>query len=87
MHASAGVAPPEARHSSYSSLNTKDNPPCNTLFIGNLGDTVDEPELQTFFSVHPVRPPPATATHHAQARMPSSPLPSLPSIVAPTGCS
>lgn len=29
--------------------NTKDNPPCNTLFVGNLGDTVDEAELQGLF--------------------------------------
>ena len=29
--------------------NTKDNPPCNTLFVGNLGDTVSEPELRQLF--------------------------------------
>lgn len=29
--------------------NTKDNPPCNTLFVGNLGDTVNEPELRQLF--------------------------------------
>ncbi|PWZ27892.1 Cell wall integrity protein scw1 [Zea mays] len=33
--------------------NTKDNPPCNTLFIGNLGDTVVEEELRSLFSVQP----------------------------------
>ncbi|KAK9820013.1 hypothetical protein WJX72_005117 [[Myrmecia] bisecta] len=33
--------------------NTKDNPPCNTLFIGNLGDTVSEVELRGIFSVLP----------------------------------
>eukprot|EP00878_Enallax_costatus_P012860 GHUV01013428.1.p1 GENE.GHUV01013428.1~~GHUV01013428.1.p1 ORF type:complete len:205 (+),score=45.62 GHUV01013428.1:76-690(+) len=35
--------------------NTKDNPPCNTLFIGNLSDNVDEGELQGLFSTQPVR--------------------------------
>ena len=29
--------------------NTKDNPPCNTLFIGNLGETVVEEELRGLF--------------------------------------
>ena len=29
--------------------NTKDNPPCNTLFIGNLGDGVNETELRGVF--------------------------------------
>lgn len=29
--------------------NTKDNPPCNTLFVGNLGDTVSEAELRQLF--------------------------------------
>ncbi|TVU42188.1 hypothetical protein EJB05_08581, partial [Eragrostis curvula] len=33
--------------------NTKDNPPCNTLFIGNLGETVVEEELRSLFSVQP----------------------------------
>nr|XP_024363552.1 RNA-binding protein with multiple splicing-like isoform X3 [Physcomitrium patens] len=30
--------------------NTKDNPPCNTLFIGNLGEAVNEIELRALFS-------------------------------------
>lgn len=30
--------------------NTRDNPPCNTLFIGNLGDNVNEQELQGLFA-------------------------------------
>jgi len=30
--------------------NTKDNPPCNTLFIGNLGEAVNETELRSLFS-------------------------------------
>ena len=29
--------------------NTKDNPPCNTLFIGNLGDSVSEAEMRGLF--------------------------------------
>lgn len=33
--------------------NTKDNPPCNTLFVGNLGDTVDEAELNGIFASQP----------------------------------
>ncbi|XP_008782084.1 cell wall integrity protein scw1 [Phoenix dactylifera] len=33
--------------------NTKDNPPCNTLFIGNLGENVNEEELRGIFSVQP----------------------------------
>eukprot|EP01024_Parvocaulis_polyphysoides_P025182 TRINITY_DN22_c0_g1_i1.p5 TRINITY_DN22_c0_g1~~TRINITY_DN22_c0_g1_i1.p5 ORF type:complete len:191 (+),score=29.91 TRINITY_DN22_c0_g1_i1:98-670(+) len=30
--------------------NVRDNPPCNTLFIGNLSDNVDENELRGLFS-------------------------------------
>ena len=39
------------QHSSVFSAvsNTKDNPPCNTLFVGNLGDTVSEAELRQLF--------------------------------------
>ncbi|XP_060669580.1 uncharacterized protein LOC125418755 [Ziziphus jujuba] len=33
--------------------NTKDNPPCNTLFIGNLGENINEEELRGLFSVQP----------------------------------
>lgn len=33
--------------------NTKDNPPCNTLFIGNLGDMVSEAELKGLFGSQP----------------------------------
>ncbi|KAF5183148.1 Rna-binding protein with multiple splicing [Thalictrum thalictroides] len=33
--------------------NSKDNPPCNTLFIGNLGENVVEEELRNLFSVQP----------------------------------
>ncbi|XP_021747263.1 cell wall integrity protein scw1-like [Chenopodium quinoa] len=33
--------------------NTKDNPPCNTLFIGNLGENINEDELRGLFSIQP----------------------------------
>ncbi len=33
--------------------NEKDNPPCNTLFIGNLGPAVDEAELRALFGPLP----------------------------------
>nr|XP_043617298.1 LOW QUALITY PROTEIN: cell wall integrity protein scw1 [Erigeron canadensis] len=33
--------------------NTKDNPPCNTLFIGNLGEKINEEELRGIFSLQP----------------------------------
>eukprot|EP01025_Chloroclados_australasicus_P056513 TRINITY_DN6_c2_g1_i2.p2 TRINITY_DN6_c2_g1~~TRINITY_DN6_c2_g1_i2.p2 ORF type:complete len:321 (-),score=39.23 TRINITY_DN6_c2_g1_i2:2756-3718(-) len=33
--------------------NVRDNPPCNTLFIGNLSDNVDENELRGLFSQQP----------------------------------
>eukprot|EP00246_Nothoceros_aenigmaticus_P011393 TRINITY_DN3080_c0_g1_i1.p1 TRINITY_DN3080_c0_g1~~TRINITY_DN3080_c0_g1_i1.p1 ORF type:complete len:286 (-),score=52.59 TRINITY_DN3080_c0_g1_i1:420-1178(-) len=33
--------------------NNKDNPPCNTLFIGNLGETTSEAELRGLFSNQP----------------------------------
>ncbi|WCJ28510.1 RNA-binding (RRM/RBD/RNP motifs) family protein [Euphorbia peplus] len=33
--------------------NTKDNPPCNTLFIGNLGENINEDQLRSLFSVQP----------------------------------
>jgi RNA recognition motif-containing protein len=32
----------------------KDNPPCNTLFVGNLGEGVDEAELRSIFNNEPV---------------------------------
>ncbi|XP_073049600.1 uncharacterized protein [Primulina eburnea] len=33
--------------------NTKDNPPCNTLFIGNLGENINEDELRGLFCAQP----------------------------------
>lgn len=32
-----------------------ENPPCNTLFVGNLSETVNEAELNSIFAVQPVR--------------------------------
>ncbi|KAI9084522.1 hypothetical protein K1719_033510 [Acacia pycnantha] len=47
MHAPAPLPSP----SSYVPVqNTKDNPPCNTLFIGNLGENINEEELRGLFS-------------------------------------
>jgi hypothetical protein len=34
----------------FSPQNAKDNPPCNTLFIGNLGENINEDELRGIFS-------------------------------------
>jgi len=46
-----GYPPPAAAHAStfQQVSNTKDNPPCNTLFIGNLGDNTSEAELRAMF--------------------------------------
>ncbi|EYU45930.1 hypothetical protein ABFS82_04G088900 [Erythranthe guttata] len=33
--------------------NTKDNPPCNTLFIGNLGENINEEEMRSLFVAQP----------------------------------
>ncbi|KAL7113936.1 hypothetical protein ACP275_04G090200 [Erythranthe tilingii] len=33
--------------------NTKDNPPCNTLFIGNLGENINEEEMRGLFVAQP----------------------------------
>lgn len=44
LAAPAGYAPVQ---------NSKDNPPCNTLFIGNLGDDINEAELQSLFVMQP----------------------------------
>lgn len=33
--------------------NSKDNPPCNTLFIGNLGEDINEEELRGLFIMQP----------------------------------
>jgi RNA recognition motif-containing protein len=53
MFAAAG-APGPLRPSTFSPVtNHRDNPPCNTLFIGNLGDAVSEVELRALFSTQP----------------------------------
>ena len=36
--------------------NTKDNPPCNTLFIGNLSEHTSEDELRGIFQGQPGQP-------------------------------
>lgn len=46
-------APVPAPSSYVPVLNTKDNPPCNTLFIGNLGESINEEELRGLFSSQP----------------------------------
>eukprot|EP00891_Asterochloris_glomerata_P004342 jgi/Astpho2/4342/Aster-07431 len=52
--APAVAAPVPAGPRQYAQIsNTKDNPPCNTLFIGNLGDSVSEAELRSVFSILP----------------------------------
>eukprot|EP00193_Tetraselmis_chui_P013927 CAMPEP_0177776024 /NCGR_PEP_ID=MMETSP0491_2-20121128/14458_1 /TAXON_ID=63592 /ORGANISM="Tetraselmis chuii, Strain PLY429" /LENGTH=313 /DNA_ID=CAMNT_0019294719 /DNA_START=96 /DNA_END=1037 /DNA_ORIENTATION=- len=47
----SGYAPaPSPQPGGYQQVsNTKDNPPCNTLFIGNLGDNTSEAELRAIF--------------------------------------
>ncbi|KAK3018310.1 hypothetical protein RJ639_002928, partial [Escallonia herrerae] len=52
MHAPP-PAPVQAPSSFVPVQNTKDNPPCNTLFIGNLGENINEEELRGIFSVQP----------------------------------
>lgn len=45
---------PLPAHNGYAPVqNNKDNPPCNTLFIGNLGENVIEEEVRNTFSVQP----------------------------------
>ncbi|XP_021729656.1 cell wall integrity protein scw1-like isoform X2 [Chenopodium quinoa] len=46
-------APVPAPSSYVPVQNTKDNPPCNTLFIGNLGENINEDELRGLFSIQP----------------------------------
>ncbi|KAI5339659.1 hypothetical protein L3X38_018931 [Prunus dulcis] len=46
-------APVPAPSSYVPVLNTKDNPPCNTLFIGNLGESINEEELRGLFNSQP----------------------------------
>ncbi|PIM97887.1 RNA binding protein (contains RRM repeats) [Handroanthus impetiginosus] len=46
-------APVPAPSSYVPVQNTKDNPPCNTLFIGNLGENINEEELRGLFGAQP----------------------------------
>ncbi|XP_047310504.1 U1 small nuclear ribonucleoprotein A isoform X1 [Impatiens glandulifera] len=46
-------APMPAPSSYVPIQNTKDNPPCNTLFIGNLGENINEEELRGLFITQP----------------------------------
>lgn len=47
-------APVHASPSSYVPVqNMKDNPPCNTLFIGNLGENIIEEEMRGLFTAQP----------------------------------
>ncbi|GFP90546.1 RNA-binding protein with multiple splicing 2, partial [Phtheirospermum japonicum] len=46
-------APVPAPSSYVPVQNTKDNPPCNTLFIGNLGENINEEELRGLFTAQP----------------------------------
>eukprot|EP01023_Acetabularia_acetabulum_P033816 TRINITY_DN3166_c1_g1_i1.p1 TRINITY_DN3166_c1_g1~~TRINITY_DN3166_c1_g1_i1.p1 ORF type:complete len:308 (+),score=64.93 TRINITY_DN3166_c1_g1_i1:189-1112(+) len=46
--------PAAVRPQGYGQItNMRDNSPCNTLFVGNLADTVDENELKQLFSPQP----------------------------------
>jgi hypothetical protein len=52
----AGMVPNPVplRPANYSPVtNLRDNPPCNTLFIGNLGDNTNEQELRTLLCSQP----------------------------------
>lgn len=54
MPAPAPAPAPVPAPSSYVPVqNIKDNPPCNTLFIGNLGESINEDELRGLFSGQP----------------------------------
>ena len=47
-------APVQPVQRSYAPVtNTKDNPPCNTLFIGNLSEHTSEDELRGIFQGQP----------------------------------
>ena len=46
----AGAVHPAGVHPA---TNYRDNPPCNTLFVGNLGDGTSEVELRALFACQP----------------------------------
>jgi hypothetical protein len=48
------LSPMPLRPTNFSPVtNLRDNPPCNTLFIGNLGDNTSEQELRALLSSQP----------------------------------
>lgn len=54
VHVSSMLSPVPLRPTSFSPVtNLRDNPPCNTLFIGNLGDNTNEQELRALLSSQP----------------------------------
>lgn len=54
VHVSNMLSPVPLRPTSFSPVtNLRDNPPCNTLFIGNLGDNTNEQELRALLSSQP----------------------------------
>jgi hypothetical protein len=59
----AGGVPPPVQPAGFAPVtNANDNPPCSTLFVGNLGDSVSEAELRGLFGNQPVRRRPAART-------------------------
>eukprot|EP00882_Tetradesmus_deserticola_P001944 GHRQ01002083.1.p1 GENE.GHRQ01002083.1~~GHRQ01002083.1.p1 ORF type:complete len:353 (+),score=75.41 GHRQ01002083.1:1000-2058(+) len=53
-HMPGMLSPLPLRPATFSPVtNLRDNPPCNTLFIGNLGDNTSEQELRTLLSSQP----------------------------------
>lgn len=54
MHMPNMLSPMPLRPTNFSPVtNLRDNPPCNTLFVGNLGDNTSEQELRALLSSQP----------------------------------
>lgn len=54
MHLPGMLGPMALRPATFSPVtNLRDNPPCNTLFIGNLGDNTNEQELRVLMGSQP----------------------------------
>jgi hypothetical protein len=54
VHVSNMLSPVPLRPTNFSPVtNLRDNPPCNTLFVGNLGDNTSEQELRALLSSQP----------------------------------
>lgn len=68
--------------------NTKDNPPCNTLFIGNLSEHTSEDELRGIFQDQPGAWP--LWTHDTSARSVCLAVTArstgMPSLISAAGC-